>query len=125
MQARAQWQSAKPLFTKLSRAADISYQPNYHPTYEKAFYYLTSEPESLAKFMEQDVAELKARRDRIAAIPDTFLGEEEEEEGATKPAKEAGDDKKEADDKKNKKEGDDDDDDDGEPEKVPSLCVVQ
>ena len=41
-----QWTRATPIFTKLSRAADISYQPAFNPTFEKAFVYLAN-PERL------------------------------------------------------------------------------
>ena len=31
-----EWASAAPAFTHLSSVADISYQPEFHPTYEPA-----------------------------------------------------------------------------------------
>lgn len=49
--SKDEWKDAKPLYTKLARAADISYQPEFHPTYEKAYLYL-AEPERLKVFTE-------------------------------------------------------------------------
>lgn len=44
-----EWSKATPAFTRLTRAADISYQPEYHPVYERAFVYL-AEPERLQAY---------------------------------------------------------------------------
>lgn len=44
-----EWTKATPVFTRLTRAADISYQPEYHPAYERAFVYL-AEPERLQAY---------------------------------------------------------------------------
>jgi hypothetical protein len=38
----AEWETAEPLFSKLTGAADISYQPEFHPTYETAWTFLAS-----------------------------------------------------------------------------------
>ena len=65
-----QWARATPLFTKLTRAADISYQPEFHPTYEKAFFYL-SHPERLAAFAEANAAPVAAAAAAVAAAAAT------------------------------------------------------
>ena len=38
----AEWETAEPLFSKLTGAADISYQPEFHPTYETAWTFLAN-----------------------------------------------------------------------------------
>ena len=38
----AEWEKAEPLFSKLTGAADISYQPEFHPTYETAWTFLAN-----------------------------------------------------------------------------------
>ena len=45
----AEWAAARPVFSQLTGAADISYQPEFHPTYEKAYVFL-AEPERLEAF---------------------------------------------------------------------------
>jgi len=87
-----EWEAATPLFVQLSRAADISYAPEFNPTYEKAFVYL-AHPERLGKFMEA-VAEEEARSKAVAeerarqAEEDAAEARAEEEEAAAARAKE-------------------------------------
>ena len=38
----AEWEKAEPLFSKLTGAADISYQPEFHPAYETAWTFLAN-----------------------------------------------------------------------------------
>ena len=45
----AEWAAGKRVFSQLTGAADISYQPEFHPKYEKAFMFL-AEPGQLTAF---------------------------------------------------------------------------
>lgn len=76
--SEAEWKEAKPVFTRLRRAADISYQPEFHPTYERAYVYL-AEPERLKAFTEANAPK---------TAPEGMFGPEsesddDEEEGET------------------------------------------
>jgi hypothetical protein len=63
--SKEEWDKATPLFTRLTRAADISYQPEFHPTYEKAFVFMKN-PEQLDAFNAAKDAKKKAEEEAAA-----------------------------------------------------------
>ena len=104
-----QWEKATPVFTRLTRAADISYQPEFHPTFETAFVFL-AHPEKLSLFLEAESqqAAAAARAKALLAAQDSD-DDEEDEAPKTKEKQADGD-----------EEGSDDD------EAMPSiLCAIQ
>jgi len=64
----AEWETAEPLFSKLTRAADISYQPEFHPSYETAWTFLAN-PTKLQAFVagEKLAEELEKAKARALA----------------------------------------------------------
>ena len=64
----AEWETAEPLFSKLTGAADISYQPEFHPTYETAWTFLAN-PTKLQAFVagEKLAEELEKAKARALA----------------------------------------------------------
>lgn len=77
-----EWSKATPVFTRLTRAADISYQPEYHPSYERAFVYL-AEPERLQAYTNRPTA----HRAASSVGEDEWL-KDNEDEGTNRAANE-------------------------------------
>jgi hypothetical protein len=64
----AEWETAEPVFSKLTGAADISYQPEFHPSYETAWTFLAN-PTKLQAFVagEKLAEELEKAKARALA----------------------------------------------------------
>ena len=81
-----EWADAKPLFTKLTRAADVSYQPSFHPTYERAFVYM-AEPHRLAAFVAAaENAKPKAKTPAEDDDDDSDYDSDDDKSSAGRPA---------------------------------------
>ena len=79
-----EWAEATPVFSQLKSAADISYQPEFHPQYDEAFAFL-SEPTKLAALAKlEEKAQLDAERDAERLRKEEQLEQERAEQKKSK-----------------------------------------